>query len=641
MRGIGGGGQHRAAPVPGCQLHVAPQPHHRVGPALAQGPARIQGGGQLHPRHIRHPHADARQQPQGEILRGAHRVDPEALAAQRGQVGHPHRRERLLSPAAPHQHHRAGRRVPERGGPIGQPVHGEGGHVHAPVLRANGQGVPQLLVPGEEHRAGIQRVSRLEQPLGRARRSPRGIQGRGPTGGQQQRRRRAPGREAHEHRPQRHRSHIRHRGRHPRREVPGGQTNRLLGGRKEARLEAVQVPQPRRERVAHAGQAQEEKQEEAGPAMQLHGEDLFPGEGLLHLHLLADGLLLPSAHVGHGRGAVQAHLHLELLDQLVGLDLLRLFLDGQRLVVHRLERHLHARLVHGGALVHLGDHLVVRGVDARDGEALHGVGHLGLPLGAARVPDGGHRLLGLALLLAHERLLEVQRLLVRHLRGIELGLIAIERLLLHLQARGVLSRQVIAARLDGGLHLGGQLPHILLVLGVFLLQQRHVRPHHGDGLVHLRNLIVQVPHVLLEDEFRVLDGGDEEAREAAHCSLESLPHVGCHLLQGPRCLDLTRSRQPEALSNAPRSTHAGHEGLRQHPYLSLECPGPREPHDVSPCRTWRGEAPDQALTCSTMREACRRALSATSAVSRVSNCPSLSTSFPSMMTCETSVERAA
>ncbi len=62
------------------------------------------------------------------------------------------------------------------------------------------------------------------------------------------------------------------------------------------------------------------------------------------------------------------------------------------LLVHVAQGHLHAGLVDRRHLFDLADHLVVRLADAGDLELFHGVGHLLLPLRAAVVADGVHRL---------------------------------------------------------------------------------------------------------------------------------------------------------------------------------------------------------------------------------------------------------
>src|SRR5258708_3120318 len=95
------------------------------------------------------------------------------------------------------------------------------------------------------------------------------------------------------------------------------------------------------------------------------------GSGLrLPLH----ARFLPKRLVAGGgvarRACVEAHLALELLEQLGGADLLRLLLALHPLRVDVAPGHVHARLVDRGLLRDLVQHLVVRGVCAGHLEAL-------------------------------------------------------------------------------------------------------------------------------------------------------------------------------------------------------------------------------------------------------------------------------
>src|SRR5256885_1559374 len=227
---------------------------------------------------------------------------------------------------------------------------------------------------------------------------------------------------------------------------------------------------------------------------------------------------------GRFGGRLQAHLLLELLEQLGSADLLRLLLDLDALGIDVGEGHVHARLVDGVLLLDLLQHPVMGRSDACALEAPHRVGDLALPLRPPRVAQGLHGLGGLAVLLAHEGLLDLQGLVECLPRPEQLLLVAQERRFHRLELRRVGGRDMVAPRLQRRLHLGGQLDGVVLVLLVLLLEQRDVRLHHRDRFVHLRDLIVQVANVLLEDELGILGGGYHPAEDRAKSTLHSLPH---------------------------------------------------------------------------------------------------------------------
>ena len=100
----------------------------------------------------------------------------------------------------------------------------------------------------------------------------------------------------------------------------------------------------------------------------------------------------------------QAHLDLELLHQFTGLELLRLVLDLDLLLIHVAHRHIHARFVDCGHLFDLAHHLVVSLADPSHLELFHSVGDFLLPLSASIVGNSIQSLLRLAFLFSHEGL---------------------------------------------------------------------------------------------------------------------------------------------------------------------------------------------------------------------------------------------
>src|SRR5437867_2080460 len=80
------------------------------------------------------------------------------------------------------------------------------------------------------------------------------------------------------------------------------------------------------------------------------------------------------------------------------------------------------------------------------------------------------------------------------------------------------AREVVAPSLNRRPDLGRQIGDLRLILGLFLLEQGLVRLHHGDALVHPRNLIVHVADVLLQDQLRIFSYRDEESDERADSS---------------------------------------------------------------------------------------------------------------------------
>src|SRR5438128_492718 len=290
-------------------------------------------------------------------------------------------------------------------------------------------------------------------------------------------------------------------------------------------VDALERGDPEKQRTGEGQRGRRHHADAEPDQVRLHQEgvlDVAVVHRRLRLHALAAAQrLLPFRR---GRRRLHPHLLLELLEQLVGADLLRLLLDLDPLRVDVRHRHFHARFVYGGALLDLLQHLVVRGVDACDLEALHRVRHLALPLGPAGVAERLHGVLRLAVLLAHEGLLHLHRLFECLARAHQLLLIAVERGLHRLELGRVGGGDVVAVGLDGGFHLGGQLDDVVPVLLVFLLEQRDVRLHHGDRLVHLRDLIVQVADVLFEDQLGIFGGGDHPAEHRAKRALHALPH---------------------------------------------------------------------------------------------------------------------
>ena len=83
------------------------------------------------------------------------------------------------------------------------------------------------------------------------------------------------------------------------------------------------------------------------------------------------------------------------------------------------------------------------------------------------------------------------------------------------QLRGEAAGEVVAVGLNRGFHLGSQVGDVVLVLRLFLFQQRHVGLDHGDALVHPRNLVVHVADVLLQNQLRIFRHGYEESEERA------------------------------------------------------------------------------------------------------------------------------
>ena len=226
----------------------------------------------------------------------------------------------------------------------------------------------------------------------------------------------------------------------------------------------------------------------------------------------------------------------------------------------------------------------------------------------------------LRVLLAHERLLHVHGLLVGLARGLQLRLVAIQRALLRLELHRILAGEVLTVGLDGRLHLGGEPGDLHLVLGVLLLEQRQVRPDHGDRLVHLGDLIVHVPDVLLEDQLGVLHRADEEPADTAHGPLEALPHgLGSPSVGLRAAMRRTGHSTPaEAACPAPWHFYAQVGRL-------ISC---RPLPAVSP--------PARAVVAAWVR-----ASETTRARSRVSSSPSRTTCLPSTSTWRTSLARQA
>src|SRR5438105_5303433 len=290
-------------------------------------------------------------------------------------------------------------------------------------------------------------------------------------------------------------------------------------------VDALERGDPEKQRTGKRQRGRRHHADAEPDQVRLHQErvlDVAVVHRRLRLHALAASQrLLPFRR---GRRRLQPHLLLELLEQLVGADFLRLLLDLHPLRVDVRHRHVHARFVDGRALLDLLQHLVVRGIDASDLEALHRVRHLALPLGPAGVAERPHGVLRLAVLLAHEGLFHLHGLVERLPRRHQLLLVAVERRLHRLELRGIGGGDVVAIGLDGGLHLGGQLGDVVPVLLVLLIEQRDVRLHHGDRLVHLRDLVVQIADVLLEDQLGIFGRGDHPAEHRAKRALHALPH---------------------------------------------------------------------------------------------------------------------
>ena len=99
------------------------------------------------------------------------------------------------------------------------------------------------------------------------------------------------------------------------------------------------------------------------------------------------------------------------------------------------------------------------------------------------------------------------------LGGGQLALVAGQRALDLFELHGEAAGDVVAAGLDGGLHLGGEVGGFTLVAGLLLLQEGGVGLDHGDALVHTRHLVVHVADVLLENDLRIFTHGDKEAHK--------------------------------------------------------------------------------------------------------------------------------
>src|SRR5207237_7922448 len=84
----------------------------------------------------------------------------------------------------------------------------------------------------------------------------------------------------------------------------------------------------------------------------------------------------------------ESHLNLELIHQFARLQLLRLVLDLDLLLIYVAHGHIHPGFVDRSYLFDLAHHLVVRLADTGNLELLHRIRHLLLPLGAAVVGDG-------------------------------------------------------------------------------------------------------------------------------------------------------------------------------------------------------------------------------------------------------------
>src|SRR5438094_709988 len=146
-------------------------------------------------------------------------------------------------------------------------------------------------------------------------------------------------------------------------------------------VDALERGDPEKQRTGERQRGRRHHADAEPDQVRLHQEgvlDVAVVHRRLRLHALAAAQrLLPFRR---GRRRLHPHLLLELLEQLFGADLLRLLLDLHPLRVDVRHRHVHARFVDGRALLDLLQHLVVRGIDASDLEALHRVRHLALPL---------------------------------------------------------------------------------------------------------------------------------------------------------------------------------------------------------------------------------------------------------------------
>src|SRR5262249_694585 len=99
------------------------------------------------------------------------------------------------------------------------------------------------------------------------------------------------------------------------------------------------------------------------------------------------------------------------------------------------------------------------------------------------------------------------------------------------QLRGKTSGDVVAISLDGRLHLGGEIGDVVLVLGLFALQQSDIGLYHGDALIHPWDLVIHVADVLLQDQLGILAYRDEKSYERPEHSSKTLPHKGSFCLK--------------------------------------------------------------------------------------------------------------
>src|SRR5215470_2059718 len=231
------------------------------------------------------------------------------------------------------------------------------------------------------------------------------------------------------------------------------------------------------------------------------------------------------------RWSGQTHFDLKLLYQFIGLHLLGFFLDLDLLLVHVAQGHIHAGLIDGCFFFDLAHHLVVGLADASDLKLLHSVRYLSLPLGTAMIGNGVERFLRFAVLLTHEGLLHCHSFIEGSARGNQLPLSAGQRAFYLFQLRSKAASDIVAVGLNGCFHLGGEVADIVLVFGLFTLQQGDVGLDHGDTLIHARHLVIHVTNVLLQNEFRVLSHRNEKADERTYHPLEASPHKSSFCLR--------------------------------------------------------------------------------------------------------------
>ena len=194
----------------------------------------------------------------------------------------------------------------------------------------------------------------------------------------------------------------------------------------------------------------------------------------------------------------------------------------------------------------------------------------------------------------------------------ELALVAGQRAAHLLQLHGEAAGEVVAAALNRGFHLGRQVVDLVLVAGLFLFQQSHVRLDHGDALVHARHLVVHVADVLLQNQFRILAHGDKEPDERTDHAGQTSPHKKLPPLSRGyfsgwshrRCV---ASRGRRSRGAAGRDGIVGHEiryGVRDllFLFLLLQAPGDRTaPSPWRPRRCWPGCGPGGPPRCGPFR----------------------------------------